>query len=83
MKTLQKNDANVGVVDKDLKNKFRWSWLDHEVKVIHVKDGRELSCTVEENGIKKIAVAGKAYCSLCGDMISYGSKGRIALTDPL
>ena len=66
---------------KHKQNKFKWSWLDHVVNIKHIADGRELAVTVEQSGIQKTAVPGKAYCSLCSDLVSYGAKGRIAITD--
>lgn len=80
MKVLTKGDVVLArEVDKDVKNKFRHVWLETVVKICSKKLG-----TLEtklSDCIDKVDIAGKALCSYCNDVISYGGKGKVALTD--
>lgn len=66
-KLLPANDPAAKELDKDLKNKFRWSWLGESA------DNIQFDCFV------KIALPGKVLCTLCNDQISYSSNGKRAL----
>ena len=75
-----RDDAKVREIDADLKNKFRWDWLDRKVTVCPVGSSKEepLSVLVADF-VKKLDVAGKALCTVCDDVILYGSRGWKAL----
>lgn len=80
MKVLGKADACLArEVDKSVKNKFRFEWLETAVvlksKKLGPMDVKLADC------IEKIDVPGKATCTYCKDVISYGGKGKVALTD--
>ena len=64
MKLLSKeNEALVKEIDKDVINKFRWSWLERSVTV-RVKIGKNTEDVIEKlfDYIAKTDVPGKAQC---------------------
>ena len=75
-----RDEAKVREIDADLKNKFRWDWLDRKVTVSPVGSSKQepLSVLVSDF-VKKLDVAGKALCTVCDDVILYGSRGWKAL----
>lgn len=83
MKFLSRDqEASVAEIDKNVKNKFRWDWLQRTV-TMKVKLGKkieEISETLEQF-IKKCDLPGKAFCIYCNDVINYGSRGCVALID--
>lgn len=83
MKFLTKDQESLILeIDSNVKNKFRLDWLDRKVTV-KVKIGSKFDEVTEALGqfLKKPDVAGKAYCVYCSDLINYGSRGCVALTD--
>lgn len=61
--------ANVKEIDKDIKNKFRWDWLE-----ARDDDGHYLS-----DYIRKLDTPGQAKCIICNDIIKYASSGKKAV----
>jgi hypothetical protein len=68
-------------IDKNVKNKFRYEWLETVVKVESKKHGLAETEVKLSDCIDKIDIAGKATCKYCSDLINYGGKGKISLTD--
>ena len=60
---------NVKEIDKGVKNKFNWKWLES-------KDGNG---DFLSSYIRKINVAGKVRCIVCGVILTYGSSGVKAI----
>lgn len=71
--------GDVSSIDKDVKNKFRWDWLDLCVQV-KSSNGNFRGVPISE-WIIKINSPGKAKCKLCTKILSYGSKGKSALLE--
>lgn len=71
--------GDVFSVDKDVKNKFRWDWLDSCVQV-KCSNGNFRGVPISE-WIIKINAQGKAKCTLCTKILSYGSNGKSALLE--
>ena len=72
MKLIKQGDeALVKEIDKSVKNKFRWSWLDRTV-TISVKIGNSTEELVEKlaDYIVKCDVAGKSQCLYCDKITS-------------
>ena len=66
-------DGKIGANgEPEVKNKFRWDWLDN---VFTVDLDKEKVQVCVGDFIRKIDVAGKALCIFCNDMINYGSRG--------
>ena len=65
---LYSADLNLKQIDINVKNVWRWSWLETCVDGIYLKDT-----------IRKIRTPGRAYCILCSQELIYGSKGLPAL----
>lgn len=76
VRTLKK-DEPTREIDKGVKNKFNWRWLEHNISV--TVDGSVVQCKLGEC-IAKVDVPGKAECTWCKDIINYGSRGRVALS---
>ena len=75
VRTLTKEEEfRVSEIDKDVKNKFKWEWLEKIVK-FDVKIGKQTQNVSEPlaNFIKKSDIAGKALCVYCNGLIRYGS----------
>lgn len=60
--------VNVRMIDKGIKNPWRWEWLERKVEGIHLNE-----C------IRKLNKCGTCYCVVCGKELMYGSKGYVAL----
>ena len=60
--------SNVKEIDKDVKNMWKWDWLEKMFCGVHLGDH-----------LRKIAVAGKAFCILCDQEIKYDTRGFPAL----
>lgn len=77
MSVLERKDASrVKEIDKHIKNKFRWDWLEREiVDTVGKKEVTTLFCDF----IRKIDRPGKALCTWCQDTIDYGTRGFKAL----
>ena len=73
---LPRGDVRLKDIEKSVKNKFRWDWLDHEVLIAgsKVKIG---------DTILKREEAGLAWCSLCCKDIRYASRGRAVIVSHL
>lgn len=83
VKTLTKDDeSRVLEIDKGIKNKFKWQWLEKTV-TFEVKIGKETQTVTESlaSFIKKVETPGKALCVYCNDLISYGSRGCVAFVE--
>ena len=72
------DDGHLKTLEKTVKNKFRWHWLEATVE-ISVKGERKTTPLIE--WIRKIDVPGKAKCILCDKIINYSSRGRVSLTE--
>ena len=65
-------------LEKELKNRFQWSWLDEKYPKIK-KEGK----TVEDpslgslfaNGIRKVYQAGYVFCVTCNEAVGYSNSG--------
>ena len=60
---------DVTTLDKGLKNKWRWAWLEETGR-----DGKPFS-----SWCKKLGEAGACFCTLCSRKIIYGSSGKKVL----
>lgn len=78
----REDESRVQEIDKDIKNKFKWKWLEKQV-TISVKFHRTTQNVTETLAafVKKVDIPGKALCIYCNDLINYGSRGCIALTE--
>ena len=72
------DDEHLKTLEKAVKNKFRWHWLETTVEIT-LKGERKATSLIE--WIRKIDVPGKAKCIVCDKIISYGARGRISLTE--
>jgi len=68
MKFLDKG-TNVKVLEKDVKNKWRWEWLEET----------DESGQKYEKWLKKPDIHGVCFCVPCGKTISYKSSGKKAV----
>ena len=75
-------------VDAGIKNKFVSAWLDREVDIAiaNVKYENENSVTRSKKlnlseFIKKVDVPGKAICTLCNCLISYGGRSAALILE--
>jgi len=66
-------------IDKTVKNKFRWEWLEKTVQV-PLSKGKAKHIAITE-WIRKMDIPGKAKCITCRKLISYGSRGCISLVE--
>ena len=74
------DESKVRDIDREEKNKFKFDWLSKTVKL--EQDGRSTDVSFRET-IKKIDISGKAVCTLCNDVIYYGKRGCVAISDHL
>ena len=72
------DDEHLKTLEKAVKNKFRWHWLETTVEIT-LKGERKATSLIE--WIRKLDVPGKAKCIVCDKIISYGARGRISLTE--
>ena len=72
------DDEHLKTLEKAVKNKFRWHWLETTVEIT-LKGERKATSLIE--WIRKIDMPGKAKCIVCDKIISYGARGRISLTE--
>ena len=63
--------ANVRDIDKDVKNKFRWVWLESKDDAGHFLS----------DYIRKLDLPGVAKCIICNDNIKYASSGKKSLVN--
>ena len=66
---VTRGDACVKTIDKSIKNKFKWEWLQEKLD----GGGYFSDC------FRKLRQPGLVYCVTCNDQISYGSAGKKAL----
>ncbi|KAL8588059.1 hypothetical protein ACOMHN_012097 [Nucella lapillus] len=79
----EKDSVLAKKIDKDagVRNSWNFSWLQGTVELKWREKEKEKSVEVKlGDTISKINEAGKAVCSLCEDVIRYGSNGKKALT---
>ena len=97
MKTIDHNDPCIKEIDKDVGNKFKWQWLDHEIDLTKSQPKKSTAAATATSAsspagsavirvrigetVKKAEEPGKAFCTLCHSLINYGSRGRVALVD--
>jgi hypothetical protein len=65
------DDRHLKIVEKSMKNKFRWQWLETTVEIM-LKGERKFILLIE--WIQKIDAPGKAKCIICDKIISYGMR---------
>ncbi len=66
---LEKRDeAQVKEIDKTVKNKWNWKWLDKVIDDVNVGDF-----------IRKLSQCGMAFCTWCRSEINYASRGWAAI----
>lgn len=65
-------ETDVRSIDKNVKNPWKWEWLEREV------NGRFVS-----ESIRKLEKSGTAYCLVCQKELKYGSRGFVTLSDHL
>ena len=65
----KKDEACVGEIDRGLKNKWNFRWLEEEIKVEKLGIAVRVGDT-----IGKINKPGQAACSLCSSVIRQGSQ---------
>lgn len=66
------DNINIKVIDKGLKNVWKWEWLEWKVEDEPVR-----------RFIRKINVRGLARCELCSKDINYGGRGWKSLEQHL
>jgi hypothetical protein len=69
---VQRGDSDVKVIDKGIKNTFKWEWLEKKVNDEFVS-----------KYIRKINIKGVALCSVCNKRISYAGRGWKSLEQHL
>lgn len=73
MMTLGKHEVGrAKEVDAQVINKFRFDWLETSV-TLKSKKLNEIEVKLGDS-IEKLDLSGKATCSYCTDVISYGGK---------
>jgi hypothetical protein len=72
------DDRHLKTVEKSVKNKFRWQWLETTVEIT-LKGERKSLPLIE--WIRKIDTPDKAKCIICDKIISYGAWGRLSLIE--
>ena len=94
---LEKDAQLLDDIEADVKNKFRFEWLEKSIKIRVQKADKSVNKKTEtETGdtditlthefsikewIVKIRTAGKAKCMLCTNLINYGNRGQVAIVD--
>ena len=67
---VKRDDSEASSIDKGIKNKFCWSWLEE-------KDANGMFLS---EWVRKIDLAGQAICTICdGHKMIYGSQGKSAI----
>ena len=59
---------DIKVIDKGLKNKFKWNWLEE----------KDCNGMFLSEWVRKIDISGKALCLLCNTVLKYGAQGKSA-----
>ena len=65
---VRRDDSGINIIDKEVKNKFKWHWLEE-------KDSNGMFLS---GWVRKIDVAGKAICLICNCPLRYGGEGKSA-----
>ena len=81
MPLVTKNDPSVADIDKSVRNKFKWQWLQEKVDY-SFKTGKLAGVTqhiIVGKVLAKSTKPGYAWCNVCEDEINYGSSGKRAL----
>lgn len=68
---VKNGDPNAREIDSTVKNRFKWTWFEESVSYRN----EELTFSV----FKKVAKPGVCFCTLCHELINYGSSGKKAL----
>ena len=66
---VSRDNADVSTIDKGVKNKFKWNWLEE-------KDSNKMFYS---DWVRKVDLPGRALCLLCNTLLKYGSQGKSAL----
>ena len=73
---LDRNEEHiVRELEKDIKEKWKWTWLDDSVEVTLPNSSEKVTCNFGEF-IRKINTPGKATCTLCDKLMNYGKRGK-------
>ena len=67
-------ESRIADIDATVRNKFSWKWLEKSVET----NGQSV---LLGEFIRKVDQAGKALCTLCNDMINYGSRGCCTIVE--
>ena len=67
--------------EKNVKNKWRWDWLDHPKPISNKPEDRILEKDKWRVWLRKLDCPGKAFCTVCSETINYGSNGKKALNN--
>ena len=65
-------------IDKDVKNKFKWEWLETSIPVSFSSGSKDVLML---EWIRKLDIAGKAKCLPCEKVINYGSRGKVSIVE--
>jgi hypothetical protein len=69
-----RDSATIKSVDKGIKNKFKWGWLDEEIEISSA-EGKKITIKIGDT-IQKLNTPGQAWCLLCSSTIAYGGRGK-------
>lgn len=79
MPVLSKNEeSRIKEIDKNVKNKFSYKWLERSVEVKLLDE--TVTVYLGDNFVK-CDLPGQVSCNLCSKQINYGSRGAVALED--
>jgi len=69
-------DDKLKEIDKDIKNKFRWNWLERSIQISYrnSKGNLETGSFLLGDFIRKVNKSGEAMCITCDKLLSYRSK---------
>ena len=67
--------------EKNVKNKWRWDWLDHPKPISNKPEDRILEKDKWRVWLRKLDCPGKVFCTVCSETINYGSNGKKALNN--
>ena len=56
--------TDLKLIDKDMKNRFKWSWLEEE----------DCNKMYLSDWTRKVNIESKVMCKLCNDLVNYGSR---------
>ena len=58
--------ANLGLIEQGAKNKLKWAWLEE----------KDVPGDYLSDYIRKLDIAGQAYCEICKTQLKYSSCGK-------